>query len=373
MQGAKEIIAKQETKMKIDIHSETMYMMSREFYDSISHFSNQLCNTMPAGCKIKVVQLYSDYCLPDGSYPFRDEEFLFYPLTLIYNNSQWKIHWIKWLRSDLSPRATSPWHTDKQVSIISCSDVNDEFNRFLEHKQPFFVQEKKFATPRAGAWGYKCTGKINTSFVDELSRQISRQLMTLSGTNLSPDWELCMEDISYTTQIIDDIKYRPVCLKKNAYSITFGVAWKENFDVCDWVNSNDINFFLTDRLFHPHVSPLAKVVEFIHNNTLMTTIRTSTFNASVCNYPDVIFTLKLKPSQHNLTTATQILRCAELFVHDYNCGDTEEKIHDIFLLNYNVEEPVQLCVDFGNCDVEVLQAMIEYLRVQVKQLLKANV
>ena len=356
--------------MKIDIHNVSM-LTSPQFYESLSGFCSQLCNEMSLGRKIKKVQLYSDYYLPDGKYPFMNEEFIFYPLTLIYSDNQWEIHWIKWSRAAIFSPQHPPYYIKDVTPISSCPDISDEFNHFLAHKQLFFSQEKKFALPEVGIWGYMCLGKINISFVDELSRQISRQLITLSKTNLSPDWELCMMDIVYTTQVIDNVKYRPVCLKKNGISITLGVGWKENFDVCDWVNSNDINFFLTERLFHPHIATLTQVADFIRDNTIATSIRTTVFNTSICNYPDVTFTFKLKSFQHTLTTATQILQCAELFVRDYNdCSESKEKIHDVFLLDYNSEEPVRLFVNFGNCDVQVLQNMIEYLKVQARQLLK---
>ena len=54
-----------------------------------------------------------------------------------------------------------------------------------------------YANPEFPIQQHRSIGRYNQSFIDEVARQISEELMALSGCVLSPKWGIVMEEKLY--------------------------------------------------------------------------------------------------------------------------------------------------------------------------------
>ena len=91
---------------------------------------------------VKKIQLYCDFFLPDGTFPFADEDTIYYPATLIYKPNLWKIHWICWKKTALHPPTAtiSPYIFNEVAPIESCECVPETFQKMVEGKKLYFHQ-----------------------------------------------------------------------------------------------------------------------------------------------------------------------------------------------------------------------------------------
>ena len=345
--------------MKLEIHSTWIgTFTTTSFLKSIKAFAESLaCEDK----NIKKVYLYSDFCSPNGEYPFIYNDTIYYPLTLVYKAEKWKVQWICWNKNDVSSRfsSTFPFRTKTEINISKCDYVPEKFNNMILNKQLYFSQKSNCAVPEVGLVDFnKDLGKINTSFEDELCRQISEKLMEISGCDLSPKWSIFI----YThleTVSVDQVNYRLIKLKTgNAESMDIGVCWKEDYDVCDYVTSKDVKFELTEFKFHPWVHSLEKIQSFVKNEGYSSVPH----SRNKLSYPDVTIDFQFKETVEDYEK-NQILNCIGKYVAMWNNNENhEEKIHDFFLIDDKCDKSVSVYVDFGNCDPVVLENMLSYFR-----------
>jgi hypothetical protein len=346
--------------MKVDIHSIILdNMMCENFRKEIIVLAEQLSIMDP---KLKKVQLYSDYILPDKTYSFMDETSFYYPLTLIYSSQKWKICWIRWKKTVPPPswRIFTPFVAE---SIELCDTVPKEFIDRIKNKVLFFSQNKHYAEPEMGSSVYPRRGELNISFVDEVSRQISERLILLSGCNLSPKWSICLEESHVV--IVDEIRY--LCAKlKNQYanSIYVGVCWKEPYELNDFVTKKDVTFELTERNFDNKISSFERIAEFIQTGgSLFSKKMLDALSITICA-PDVDIEICFKKNVDEVTKQ-EILNCIREYVVYWNTEATseesEEKIHDFFELDSDSEKVVLIYVDLGMCESFVLENLLKHL------------
>ena len=348
--------------MKINIHSQVHgWMLNGFFYDSLKKFADELVLKEKG---VKKIQLYCDFFLPDGTFPFADEDTIYYPATLIYKPNLWKIHWICWKKTALhTPTATiSPYIFNEVAPIESCECVPEKFQKMVEGKTLYFHQNSKYAMPEKHIWEPANRGMMNTGFLDELSRQISQQLIDLSGCNLSPKWSIRGKWKYWTPEkgtqwyekvVIDGVNYRLYTLSNpHAEGRHIGVCWRGPYDQSDDITGVDIEFQLTDLEFNNNVKPLEEVAEFIQTSNLANNI----------SYPDVQIVFHLKENVDG-NIKTLLLNAVGEYVCAWNDNeDNNEKIHDFFLLDKNeTERRVTVFVDFGSCNPIALIQLATHL------------
>jgi len=394
--------------MKVDLHSSIMSAFaSIIFRNAFNAFANELSLLDK---NIRKVQLYSDYYLPNGKYPFIDSDKVYYPLTLIYKNDVWKILWVCW-STDAYPQeyiklvsggiariskedffnicndnnfekdafmpfvTKAPFSPSKPINIVNCDDVPKEFNDMILGKKLFFKKCSGYASPQKNE-SIESYGKESTSFVDALSNQLSARLVELSGKKLSGEWNISLQDrydsIPAGTVSIDGVNYRLVGLAtQNAEVINIGVCWKENYDVCDYVNNDDISFSITEIDFGYGPHPLDKIIEFIQNGGFLCNEKQVRKNYS---YPDVTIEFYCKKKTNN-DLQQRILNTVGKYVLQWNNNEkNEDKIHDFFLIDSDSDKVISVFVDFGNCNPNVLAELLNYLdKGHLKEISKISV
>ena len=209
--------------MKIDFREGMLVgrLLSQAFRDGLSVYAEQLGMLDK---KIKKVQMYGDYFLPDQTYPFMDEEKIYYPLTVIYKDT-WKIQWIEWDRLRIPEKAPyflpenyliktflfNPYFTmEETLEIRTCHAVPEDFNAMIAGKNLVFIPQKNYAIPEIAWTQIYRRGRINQAFVDEISRQISEQL------NAAIDNSKSVNEINVLTGDILNISSQTNLLALNA-------------------------------------------------------------------------------------------------------------------------------------------------------------
>ena len=345
--------------MKVDIHSNMIGVFaSRGFLQSIEIFAKSLASEDK---DIRKVQLYSDFCLPNGKYPFICNDIIYYPATLVYNSEKWKTQWICWNKNDIMEKYSTifPYASVDVIDIFKSDVVPKKINDMILNKTLFFSQKSNYASPEIGAVDFfRDIGKINTAFLDELSRQISEKLIELSGCDLSPKWSIGIST-SQETVSVDGVNYRLIALTNyNAECMSIGVCWKGKCDVCDYVTREDVEFELTEFMFHNRRShSLNEISSFVKNGGYHFLRK----RKNELNYPDVTIEFQLNNTEGNFEK-NKILNCIGKYVALWNNNENnEDKIHDYFLIDDTSDKSFSLYIDFGNCDPVVLMNMIHYL------------
>ena len=356
--------------MKIDCHSLCVgAMMSLDFWDAFEPFAKELAKEE---AKIKTVQLYSDFYLPDQTYPFVDEEWIYYPVTLIYGKKDWKTQWIRWRREHLKKVVMvtdlqnhrkesgyfSPFWVDKTVVFEKCSHVPEQFSHSIVGKRLCFVQDPHEPVPVVFDGVWKNRGKINDAFVEEMVHQVSSQLRKMAGRGLSSRWEIRLS-LKDPTVIKQGWHYR--CVQLMTYYVEcmdVGVCWKEPYDIGDAVKSGDVTFFLTEEQFGHHpVATFSSLTDFIKNEGF-----DKKDTAQVhCHYPDVEIRIQLKEKVQDDIKAA-IMNSVTEFVVTWNNTHEDEKIHDFFLMDQTSDYRVSVFVDFGDCDPIALAELTDILK-----------
>ena len=252
--------------MNIDIHSSVIdWLCSSELYNSLNEVVNRIAEIDGT---VKKVQMYEDFLLPNdnyrfGKYPFMDDNRIYYPLTLIHRKNIWDIQWISWSRSNI--RVQCPFSLVEEEKLEICKEVPSEFIDAIEGKELVYFRKTKYANPEFPIQQRRSIGRYNQSFIDEVARQISEELMALSGCVLSPKWGIVMEEMHLTYEI-NKRKYRVFKLSTSiAECISIGVCWEGEYDVCDYIKKDSVKFQLTEYKFHEWVSSFEKIKHFIAN------------------------------------------------------------------------------------------------------------
>ena len=356
--------------MKIDIHNSIIdWLISSNLYNSL----NKLVNILVERDKsIKKIQMYGDFFLPDeqnrfGKYLFMDEQFVYYPLTLIHKNKKWNIQWICWKREDVHIKC--PFSAVRKTDIQICDSVPVEFSLLIEGKELVYFKNSKQAYPEFGPSEHKSIGRINQRFIDEVASQISEELVNILGVELSSKWAIkpCERESTYE---IGGKKYRRFQLSSSkAECISLGVTWSGNYDIDDYVSRDCVKFELTEYEFTESISSFKKIKEFIINGGFVYTTETDD-NANAitsCNnisFPDVTLVVSLykKPDE---TVKKEIINYVSEFVVEWNQNSDREPIHDFFLVDSEDDKDVSVFVDFGNCMPSVLDDFLQYLKKNI--------
>ncbi len=251
--------------MKIEIHSTVLdALMTPYFYDSIKIFANEFSKSDNSIMKI---QLYSDYFSANASYPFIDNHYVYYPLTVVHKE-KWEIVWIYWDNvADLLSIKEIPFSILQMADIRLCDFVPNNFENYIKKSKLVFKQNKHFAQPIIHTiLPLKNRGKINQNFADTLAEQISIELIEMGCINLNYKWSLEISDAD-TTHHINGKNYRVVKLKNSiAECIYLGICWNEKINTFDYITDDTKVFCLTEEPFDNRVCSLSDVCAFINNN-----------------------------------------------------------------------------------------------------------
>jgi len=349
--------------VKIDYHSIEMGIFcSPIFFDKLQEFCDKL-NLYDE--KIKRVQCYSSFFEPSKNYPFKDSNFVYYPLTLVYSKKKWNTLWICWPRSVLlenvkknTPGVFSPFLVSTEdFEITICENVPMAFTDFIADMNLCYFKNSNYCMPCHGLSSFEHAGEVNQSFLDSLSDQISEILYNLSGYKLSK-WDIELRysvngKYSYKpidTIMIDGIHYRDIYIKdSNAFSRSVVVSWSGEYDTSDYIKPGEVKFSLSDYKINPDNVTIAEAVNFIRRQE----------GHCLYSYPDVVMhchsSLKLSPESKKC-----IVKTIEGFILDWN-GKKEHPIHYYSLLENNSEKSVSIHMDFGNCEPEALEKLYNVL------------
>ncbi|MBQ8392233.1 MAG: hypothetical protein IJX51_00525 [Clostridia bacterium] len=158
-----------------------------------------------------------------------------------------------------------PFFSANEIDIELCSSVPRQFIDAIEGKELVYFRKSKYASPEIHYTDRKSIGKFDQSFMDEVARQISMQLILLSGCELSPKWGIVMGERKITVNI-DNKNYCEFTLSNSiAECIRIGVCWVGKSDVCDYVGKDSVEFQLTEYKFNERISSFEKIKEFIKN------------------------------------------------------------------------------------------------------------
>ncbi len=357
--------------MKIDYHSVEMSIFcGPRFFNKLQEFCDKLYLYDE---KIKRVQCYSSFFEPNKNYPFKDSDFAYYPLTLIYSRKKWKTLWICWPRSVLlenvkknSPGVFSPFllsTDDFEISI--CENVPQSFVEYIADMNLCYFKNSNYCKPVHGLSSFEHAGEVSQSFLDSLSDQISEILYTLSGYKLSK-WDIepnysvngKYSYIPVETKTVDGVHYRSFVLKDfNAISRTIVVAWTGDYDTFDYINSDEVKFSLSDYKVNPGDLTIAESVDFIRHQE----------SHGLYSYPDIVINCKFfrKISEE---LKMKIFEFVEQYVAEWNRREGS-KIHYCDLVDSDSEYSVSVHVDFGDCDPV---AVIQLLKLLEKSDLKID-
>ena len=221
------------------------------------------------------------------------------------------------------------------------------------------MQEKACSTHHADsamdAFNWKYKGQLNVSFSDEVARQISEQLIMLTGCNLSK-WDITLL-VEPGIVTINNTHY--LCIEfKNQYAdaMTGAICWEGDVKLTDYITNQDVAFSLTDFKITPRVNSIQKIIKFIKNNG---------FSGNEFNfkYPDVELLFEVKGDVTS-TIENTIFDYVLQYISNWNNNEkNEEKIHDFFWLNTDTNS-LTLYIDFGDCNIAVLNQLLIFLKNQ---------
>lgn len=339
--------------MKVTIHSGILKeLMSLPFRESIKAYADSLALTDKT---VKKIQLYSDFYLPNGTYPFVCDDKVYYPITLLCKTGEYKTDWICWNKDIeyLSPIGF-PYSGANVIDIVRCDNVPQEFSNMIAGKKLVFVQNHDHAEPEMGAMMWQHKGEINCAFLDELSRQISDRLIELSGCRLSPKWSITIPP-EYGTVTAGDTHYRIVQLKtSSAQCLSIVVSWIENCDVFDYVEEQDIEFCLTEFEIFDRGHSFDEIVEFIQNRGFK--------SLNVLNkYPQMMLEIRFGGDvTQNIEDA--VLSCAEEYVSKWNSESGNDKIVEFYLCDSDKSNAVLIFFDFGECGALAAECVSQHFK-----------
>ena len=258
--------------MKVDIHSTFINQFSTHFfYKSLLNFAERFSQIEP---KAKAIQLHSDYYTEDTTYSYLDDEWIYYPLTVIYyKRDKWEIVWVCWSRQTVGTQLQfSPFSVLEEVEINICNSVPQAFVDSIKGKEFVYYKNKQYAEPSfhiESNLAMENRGKYNQKFADVLAFQISKKLVEELGCEkLNSKWSIniCLRD---KTHKINGRNYRRVKLSNSiAFVKSFGVCWDGNFEVSDYVSNDEIDFCLTEEKFEEHISSFEEIKNFVKNDGL---------------------------------------------------------------------------------------------------------
>ena len=263
--------------MKVDIHSSFINQFSTPFfYNSLLKFAERFSKIEP---KAKCLQLYSDFYTEDSTYSYLDDEWIYYPLTVIYyKRDEWETVWVYWSRQTVGTQLQfSPFSVLEEVEINICNSVPQAFTDSIKGKEFVYYKNKQYAEPCIAIesnLAMENRGKFSQKFADVLAFQISKRLVEELGCeNLNSKWsiEILLRD---KTHRIDGKNYRRVELKNSiAHVIHLGVCWEGTYDVSDYVTDDNIVFNLTEEKFEEPTSSFEQIKTFVKNKGLDITIQ----------------------------------------------------------------------------------------------------
>ena len=352
--------------MKIDIHNSIIdWLISSNLYNSL----NKLVNILVERDKsIKKIQMYGDFFLPDeqnrfGKYLFMDEQFVYYPLTLIHKNKKWNIQWICWKREDVHIKC--PFSAVRETDIQICDSVPVEFSFLIEGKELVYFKNSKQAYPEFGPTESKSIGRINQRFIDEVASQISEELVNILGVELSSKWaiEPCERESTYE---IYGKKYRRFQLSSSkAECISLGVTWSGDYDINDYVSRDCVKFELTEYEFTESISSFKEIKEFIINGGFVwnwTANERSQTNDKSLSDVILVFSLKDKPSKK---ITEEILGHVAEFIKKWNENTIDEPIHDFSLIDSERYNEISIHIDLGNSTSSALDGLLKHLELNL--------
>ena len=339
--------------MKITIHSGILKeLMSLPFRESIKAYADSLSSTDKT---VKEIQLYSDFYLPNGTYPFVSDDKVYYPVTLICKAGEYKTDWICWNKDIeyLSP-LSFPYGSANIIEFVRCDNVPQEFSDMIAGKKMVFVQSPDHLAPEMGAMMWQHKGEINCAFLDELSRQISDRLIELSGYRLSPKWSVTIPP-EYGTVTVGDTHYRVVQLKtSSAQCLSIVVSWKGNYDVFDYVEEQDIEFRLTELGIFDRGHSFNEIVEFIQSNGFKSF---NVFN----KYPQMMLELRFNGDMTQ-NIEDSVLSCADECVSKWNSELGNDKIVEFYLCDSHRSNAVLIFFDFGECVALAAERVLQHFK-----------
>lgn len=228
--------------------------------------------------KVDKVLFYTDFYFKDNGYLFIDDEYSYYPLTVVFPNRNWETCWIRW-------KTTPPFELfgkkciypallpEEGVTYELCDEVPEGFKEYIKGKNLYGSH------PKNRPWGtarYNVNkrmpnelGMYSMAFVDALCAQVTTQLQQLTDQKLTSAWEISVESMAPMIKV-DGVSYLRVCImSRYAEYYYLGVCWNENIGTDALISTEDINFKLTDDVPGYHTSSIAKIVKFIKAGTLL--------------------------------------------------------------------------------------------------------
>jgi hypothetical protein len=349
--------------MKIDFHSHFMaVLMDGTFFHTLTALGERLKSEDK---KIKKVQCYCEYCNKDGEFLFADDTHYYYPLTLIYRDNSHRIHWVCWKRTFVpqGKKLMTPFCAlidAEHFEMFDCAAVPPEIEKMLAETTSVFIQNPKHASHGVMyCGGYFSLGKIHTTFLDEMARQVSEQLIKLVGEDLNPVWQLILKPDEETVRL-DGLNYHSVIIQRRFLDYVRGaLCWKGPYDVYDDISGKDITFTLTDRPIRKSVKPMEVILDFVRREN-------RSFHGSNLvpdHYPDVTLRFVLKKRANPEESADEILSRLDAYVEAWNNNpENEEPIHTFFPVDPEEEGEYTVFVDFGSADPMALLNLLKDLR-----------
>jgi len=212
------------------------------------------------GTSVKYIQFYSDFYLPNNVYPFRDNEYIYYPLTVVFKGDKWEVQWIKWQANKLLigeyTNTECVYCPMGEVTVSLCDKVDDSFEKMICSKRLFFKQEKNNPSPYLAS---VCFAEVSQFFIDALAVQFGSFFNNILEGAINKEWDIRVKkglphptsprpDLSPISKFGEKTYMLAWLCSQCAVTVPIAVCWKENVEPSDWVNLEDINFEFLDRV-----------------------------------------------------------------------------------------------------------------------------
>lgn len=259
---------------KVDIHGDYLHnYLGLTMYDCVQEQMPQLIKQQ--GIKnVKKIQMFDSYFLKDGSYPFIDAKNIYYPMTIIFRDNTFRLVWIEWDRASVPAEKIniSPFAIKEKTQLRISDSAEQKYKRFVENKQLFYIRNPEIPQSRIHVIGPPATkGRVSQRFADVLATQIGEYIFQLT-THITDknfkNWDIYIDDVAKVERE-NGVNYIEAKLSNPIAScVRLSVKWTEDYDICDYVDYEDIRFSLSD--YHPTLktSTISRIIEFLEKDFL---------------------------------------------------------------------------------------------------------
>ena len=259
--------------MKIDFYHACFYnYATRSFIDSVKKQIPQLIADKYSK-KVYKIQFYTDFYSKENGYLFIDGEYSYYPLTVIFPNRKWEVSWMRW-------KTTPPFEIHGQhvvypallpeegVTYEMCEEIPKRFEEYIKGKNLYGAQPNN--TPTACVKYHYNPGELgmySQSFADAVRTKVYKQLLQLTGKELTSWWEISVNTLTPVVKV-DGVSYLAVGVGNRFAEICYiGIGWKEDIGTDDFISTDDVDFQIVDKIPGVYTDGIDKTVEFIKVGT----------------------------------------------------------------------------------------------------------